>query len=129
MERAETRQVEASEMSAMHEHDGYTPHSHEVRADHGGVTRSAQPEPATAPLITWHEGAYTGFRGTVGTVRQALFGISWHTIREDADWVLTSSLPGMHTARASDNDRAALYTLAEEWLAEWVASIGAQFPG
>jgi hypothetical protein len=25
----------------MHQHDGYQPHSHEVRADHGGVRRDA----------------------------------------------------------------------------------------
>lgn len=29
-------------MSAMHAHDGYKPHSHEVRADHMGIDRVAQ---------------------------------------------------------------------------------------
>ena len=27
------------EQHALHEHDGYAPHSHEVRADHRGVSR------------------------------------------------------------------------------------------
>ena len=30
----------------MHEHDGYAPHSHEVRADHGGVATVPRPCPA-----------------------------------------------------------------------------------
>lgn len=34
----------------MHQHDGYEPHSHEVRPDHGGVRREPQSLPAMSPV-------------------------------------------------------------------------------
>ena|SRR5690348_11789476 len=36
----------------MHEHDGYAPHSHEVRADHLGVASAAGKTAMSAPVCT-----------------------------------------------------------------------------
>ena len=36
----------------MHEHDGYAPHSHEVRADHLGVNRARPPEGQAPAVLT-----------------------------------------------------------------------------
>jgi hypothetical protein len=79
------------------------------------------------PRITWSQGRH-GMEGHVGTYGKA-FTIYWHTARSDPAWTLTSSLPGFVGREVKRDDQDELKAVAEQWLRDLVASLGAAFPG
>ncbi len=77
--------------------------------------------------IHWIKNKYGDYIG--GVNRQGgLFSITWHTKRDDPNWLLRTTLPSMGHLRAKDDDENMLKLEAEAWLADFVASLGAAFP-
>jgi len=71
--------------------------------------------------ITWREREYSGFAGHAGGVH--LFSVDWRARREQADWILRTTLPGLaHKAWESD-DRAELQRRAEVILDGWLTRV------
>lgn len=76
--------------------------------------------------ITWNRSRYGTLRGTVGGIEIA--SISQSTRRGDNTQHLRTELPGYTSERAAEDAEAA-QALAETILAEFVAKLGAEFPG
>jgi hypothetical protein len=100
----------------MHEHDGYSPHSHEVRADHRGVARYAQPVP---------EGESSRRAGQAEAIVRALAECDAPTVESSngADWcrlcqadVLPAYLGGNDPARLGMHDADCPWRMAREWV-------------
>jgi hypothetical protein len=82
----------------------------------------------TTGRIHWDESRYRGWYGSVGPYRQ-LFSITWSArLRAAPGWVMKSTLPGLEGRKGASGDDAVLKVKAEEWLAEFVTSLGAVFP-
>jgi hypothetical protein len=84
---------------------------------------------ATPPRIRWQPepGLFADFSGYVGTVEPALFRI-YEPDAPDGEHALCSMLPGMGN-QAFYGTETEVKARAEEWLAEFAASLGAVFPG
>jgi hypothetical protein len=71
--------------------------------------------------LTWIEHPYSN-DGSAGGVR--LFSITWHTHREDPNWVMRCYLPGLTGQEWKGDDKDALLARAEELLGFWLAKVG-----
>ena len=76
------------------------------------------------PRIRWEETEAGILAGYVGTVGPALF-FTWQPPQRDPLWVLTTDLPGMAAERRYKDNPEELKAEAEQWLSEFVASLGA----
>ena len=79
--------------------------------------------------IRWEDGHYSTSDGYAGTNPVHLFTISYRTQRDKPAWQMRSHLPGLQNKQWEDDDRDALMWQAEVWLARFVGSLGATFPG
>lgn len=78
-----------------------------------------------AKRLTWKDGRYNtmdGFAGPGNGVR--LFSVTWHTCREDPNWLMHCDLPGFKGKEWKDDDKDALQAKAETMLAAWLELIG-----
>lgn len=93
--------------------------------DEGAATTS------TTPRIRWEPTEFGGWTGYVGTVKAPLFSLR----RRRIAWVLTAAIPGTSYRIIRDDAKHPLPPVtelkeqAERWLEEFVASLGAVFPG
>lgn len=84
--------------------------------------------------IRWEDDGNGGFEGYAGTFDRYLFAV-WRSSGDSGDiiigeWMLVTQLPRLLGTRTPHgNDLAVVQAEAERWLAEFVASIGAVFPG
>jgi hypothetical protein len=79
--------------------------------------------------IGWVPTQYGGYTGHVGTLEPWLFQI-WHPEPgKNHIWQLDTALPGMQFTRSGVRSGGVptLKAEAEKWLAEFVASLGAEF--
>ena len=84
----------------------------------------------TEPRIRWQDdvlgsGEADGFTGTLDPPAFAI----WKPPQAGGEWVLTSNLPGQEHDRGFDVAPGKLKAVAERWLAEFAASLGASFEG
>lgn len=79
--------------------------------------------------IRWEDAPHAAVYGFAGSIPYHLFSICWKTRRGDPDWLLETTLPGMAKMQEKDSDQAALRHRAEDWLAEFAASLGAALTG
>jgi len=90
-----------------------------------GEFRDYRPERTGAPRILWNDGNdYTGPVGVMGPF--AFFIVRVYAAEK---WMLTAELPGLGRKQARSDDPDELKATAERWLEEFVASLGAVFPG
>lgn len=83
----------------MHEHDGYAPHSHEVRPDHKGVPREPPPNAAgfcedCGLPVYWHDERLEtrdGQRWCFGPHRSRVTMERWHALPGMAQYVVPAS--------------------------------------
>jgi len=78
--------------------------------------------------IRWEEARYASvaghsYSGHVGTLDRAF--LVWG---DAGCWTLSSALPGLADRYRRDDDPGALKLAAEDWLEEFVTSLGAVFP-
>lgn len=89
--------------------------------------------PAATARIRWEPAGFGGFIGRVGTLEPWLFHV-WQSGSDYEDvalgeWVLSVTLPAKRRTRLPHGcDPEALKAAAEEWLEEFVQSLGASFP-
>jgi hypothetical protein len=76
--------------------------------------------------IRWEPTKYGGWTGHVGTIEQFVFQV-WKPAK-DKPWQLESNLPGHFGYISTSADPDKLKGRAEEWLSEFVSSLGAVFP-
>jgi hypothetical protein len=84
------------------------------------------PGEETTTRIRWYDDSGGNLLGCTGTVGLSVFKILAPVGEEE--WVLISELRGQEDARHFGDDPEALKEAAEEWLAGFVASLGAVFP-
>jgi hypothetical protein len=83
--------------------------------------------------IRWEDDGRNSFEGYAGTWDWRLFDV-WQTPSDFGDavvgeWVLSTQLPGrFRRDRSHGRDPEPLKAEAEQWLSEFVASLGASFP-
>ena len=77
--------------------------------------------------IRWTQGVKSQWYGHIDgmSLRFGLFNI-WPWGRNEGPWELSTGLPGYLSVKGDDPGR--LKATAEQWLAEFVASLGAVFP-
>ena len=71
--------------------------------------------------LNWREGQYTSSHGYAGPLH--VFTISWKTLREDPNWIMACSLPGLEGKRWKHDDREALRERAGRILADWLQQV------
>jgi hypothetical protein len=71
--------------------------------------------------IVWSTGRHTSRIGQVGSL--PLFVISWRSVREDPNWVMSCSLPGLEGKRWKDDDENALGERATGVLEDWLRQV------
>jgi len=76
--------------------------------------------------IRWEQAQDDSVLGYAGTIDPAAFKILW--LPGAGDWWLTSNLPGQEGKRHYGDTSDEVKPAAEEWLAEFTASLGAIFP-
>lgn len=76
-------------------------------------------------LLSWEDGQYNTSDGKAGPGKGVrLFTISWHSRRDDPDWLMRCDLPGFAGKEWKDDDRDALQARAETVLSTWLDLIG-----
>lgn len=81
----------------------------------------------TTARIRWEETSLGEFAGRVGTIRWLAYQMR-PPAYDGGAWQLTSYIPGSIGKCTHYDDREEAQAKAEEWLTEFIASIGAVFP-
>ena len=71
--------------------------------------------------IDWKDSQYATRHGSVSGLQ--LFTISWKSTREDPNWVMSCSLPGLEGERWRDDHETVLIAKAREVLADWLRRV------
>jgi hypothetical protein len=71
--------------------------------------------------IEWRRGEYSTYHGYVGPLHA--FSYSWKSRREDPNWVMQCTLPGLESRRWADDDPEVLQKQAAEVLATWLRQV------
>jgi hypothetical protein len=90
-------------------------------------TDRAKEHATSAARIRWRDEPAGSITGQVGTLLPWVFQI-FRPERDEEEWSLMAQFPGSIGRVSRDRDREKLKTKAEEWLAEFVSSLGASFP-